>query len=189
MHSIRRSVSRLSGSYGSLRVIHTSQQVVPVVPAYVAKMSKIATASSLDHLVLTVKDLDASVSFYEKYLGMKHASFTSGGVERHALSFGRQKINLHVHGKEFEPKAEHIQPGSGDLCFLVEDNVDEVLTRLKTDGIEILEDGQVVNRTGARAKLRSVYIRDPDGNLIVYECPKLVDVPAEADPSRLSNMD
>lgn len=129
-------------------------------------MSSIATAASLDHLVLTVKDLHASISFYEKYLGMKHASFTSGGVQRHALSFGSQKINLHVSGNEFEPKAQNVKPGSGDLCFLIEDHVDDVLDRLKSDGIKVLEDGQVVNRTGARGKLRSVYIRDPDGNLI-----------------------
>lgn len=129
-------------------------------------MSSIATAASLDHIVLTVKDLDASVGFYEKFLGMKHTSFYSGGVERHALSFGAQKINLHVSGKEFEPKAEKVQPGSGDLCFLIHDKVDQVLDRLKAEGITILEAGKVVDRTGAQGKLRSVYIRDPDGNLI-----------------------
>lgn len=129
-------------------------------------MSAIATATSLDHIVLTVKDLGASVEFYEKFLGMKHTSFNSGGVERHALSFGSQKINLHISGKEFEPKAETVQPGSGDLCFLIRDNVDQVLERLQAEGISVLEGGQVVDRTGARSKLRSVYIRDPDGNLI-----------------------
>lgn len=138
-----------------------------------ARMSTIATAASLDHLVLTVKDLDASIAFYEKYLGMKHTSFTSGGVPRHALSFGPQKINLHVSGKEFEPKARNVQPGSGDLCFLVQDKVDDVLDRLTTDGIQVLEGGKVVDRTGARGKIRSVYIRDPDGNLIEY-----VDIPS-----------
>lgn len=131
-------------------------------------MSKIATASALDHLVLTVKDLDASIKWYEKYLGMQHTAFSSGGVERHALKFGQQKINLHVSGKEFEPKAQKVQPGSGDLCFLIEDQVDDVLQRLKGDGIEILEGEKVVDRTGARGKLRSVYVRDPDGNLIEY---------------------
>lgn len=93
-------------------------------------------------------------------------AFTSGGVERHALSFGQQKINLHVGGKEFEPKAGNVKPGSADLCFLIQDPVDEVLNRLKTNGIALLEDGKVVDRTGARGKLRSVYIRDPDDNLI-----------------------
>ncbi|KAK5946327.1 hypothetical protein PMZ80_000469 [Knufia obscura] len=129
-------------------------------------MSRIATAATLDHLVLTVKDLDASIKFYEQFLGMQHMAFTSGGVERHALSFGQQKINLHVGGKEFEPKAGNVKPGSADLCFLIQDPVDEVLNRLKTNGIALLEDGKVVDRTGARGKLRSVYIRDPDDNLI-----------------------
>ncbi|KAK5079013.1 hypothetical protein LTR51_001208 [Lithohypha guttulata] len=131
-------------------------------------MSAIATAASLDHLVLTVKDLDASVKFYEKFLGMQHIVFTSGGIERHALSFGNQKINLHISGKEFEPKAEDVQPGSADLCFLVKDEIEEVFQRLKADGIQVLEDGKIVSRTGARGKLKSVYIRDPDGNLIEY---------------------
>lgn len=130
------------------------------------RMSTIATAASLDHIVLTVKDLKATVDFYEKFLGMKHTSFSSGGVERHALSFGDQKINLHVSGKEFEPKAERVQPGSGDLCFLIHDAVDQVLERLNAEGTNVLEGGNVVDRTGARGKLRSVYIRDPDGNLI-----------------------
>lgn len=136
-------------------------------------MSQVATVKSLDHLVLTVKDLDASVNFYEKVLGMQHTSFTSGGFHRHALTFGSQKINLHVSGREFDPKAMHVQPGSGDLCFLVEDKVEDVLSRLNIQGIEVLEGGKVVDRTGARGKIRSVYLRDPDGNLI--ECV----IPAE----------
>lgn len=132
-------------------------------------MSSVAKAKSLDHLVLTVKDLDATVRFYEQVLGMERTSFispTDPNMQRHALKFGTQKINLHVSGKEFEPKAENVQPGSGDLCFLVEDNVDEVLAKLKEKGITVLEGGQVVHRTGAQGKLRSVYVRDPDGNLI-----------------------
>lgn len=129
-------------------------------------MNPVATAASLDHLVLTVKDLDTTITFYQRYLGMKHTSFTSKNTERHALTFGTQKINLHVSGREFEPKADQVQPGSADLCFLVEDKVDEVLNRLQADQIEVLEGGRVVDRTGARGKLRSVYIRDPDGNLI-----------------------
>lgn len=129
----------------------------------------ISTALSLDHLVLTVRDLDATVKFYEDVLGMKHRSFTSPSspdVPRHALSFGLQKINLHLSGKEFEPKAERVMPGSADLCFLVQENVDDVLKRLGEMNIHVLEGGEVVQRTGARAKLRSVYVRDPDGNLI-----------------------
>lgn len=86
----------------------------------------------------------------EKYLGTKHIQFQSGGEQRHALSFGQQKINLHLSGKEFEPKAQIVQPGSADLCFLIEDNVDQVLTDLLSDGLTVLEGSQVVNRTGAR---------------------------------------
>lgn len=149
-------------------------------------MSSISKAASLDHLVLTVKDLDAAVSFYEKVLGMKHTSFTSNNIERHALTFGPSKINLHVSGKEFEPKAGNVQPGSADLCFLVEDDVDDVLKRLQADGYNILEGGQVVGRTGARGKLRSVYVRDPDDNLIEY-CLSPPNV-AHIDCCRLSNM-
>ena len=129
----------------------------------------VSTALSLDHIVLTVKDLDATVKFYADILGMTHSSFTSAsspGVQRHALSFGPQKINLHVSGKEFEPKAETVQPGSADLCFLVDESVDEVLGRLRDRSVHVLEGARVVERTGARGKLRSVYIRDPDGNLI-----------------------
>ncbi|KAK9779739.1 putative Glyoxalase/Bleomycin resistance protein/Dihydroxybiphenyl dioxygenase [Seiridium cardinale] len=129
-------------------------------------MSSIARTKSLDHLVLTVRDLDATVKFYESVLGMKHTAFTSGGQERHALIFGQQKINLHVSGKEFEPKAQNVQPGSGDLCFLIEDNVDEVAQKLHENQFDVLEGGGVVNRIGAKSKLRSVYIRDPDGNLV-----------------------
>jgi catechol 2,3-dioxygenase-like lactoylglutathione lyase family enzyme len=125
-----------------------------------------STAKSLDHLVLTVKDIPATIKWYEEMLNMSHTSFTSGGVERHALKFGDQKINLHQSGKEFEPKAQTVQPGSGDICFLVEDRVDDVLARLQSKSIQILEGETVVERTGARGRLRSVYVRDPDGNLI-----------------------
>jgi hypothetical protein len=99
---------------------------------------------------------------------MKHEQFTPAGssVARHALVFGQSKINLHERGKEFEPKAQNVQVGSGDLCFLIEDKVDTVHKALKEGGHEVLESGQVVERTGARGKLRSVYIRDVDGNLV-----------------------
>lgn len=130
------------------------------------RMSSIARTKSLDHLVLTVKSLDATVKFYETVLGMRHTSFSSGGQERHALVFGQQKINLHVSGKEFEPKAQNVQPGSGDLCFLIEDQIDDIAKKLHENKIEVLEGGGVVERTGAKSKLRSVYIRDPDGNLV-----------------------
>ncbi|KIX05832.1 uncharacterized protein Z518_03805 [Rhinocladiella mackenziei CBS 650.93] len=132
-------------------------------------MGSVAKVSSLDHLVLTVKDLDATVKFYQDVLGMQFSSFAAANdpsIVRHALNFGTQKINLHVSGKEFEPKAQYVQPGSADLCFLMEDNVDDVLSRCQERGITVLEGGQVVGRTGAQGKLRSLYVRDPDGNLI-----------------------
>jgi len=132
-------------------------------------MASISRAKSLDHFVLTVKDIDATIKFYGEVLGMRHSSFpaaTDPNITRHALNFGTQKINLHQSGKEFEPKAQNVQPGSADLCFLVEDNVDHVLGLLNKKGISILEGGTVVERTGAQGKLRSVYIRDPDGNLV-----------------------
>ena len=100
---------------------------------------------------------------------MKHHAFPSPkdpSVTRHALTFGGQKINLHQSGKEFEPKAQNVMPGSADICFLTEDSVDEVLKRLNVQGIEVLEGGGVVERTGARSQLRSVYVRDPDLNLV-----------------------
>ncbi|KAK5721001.1 hypothetical protein LTR15_006963 [Elasticomyces elasticus] len=124
------------------------------------------SVKAIDHVVLTAKDVDKTVEFYTTKLGMKHETFKSNGIERHALTFGNQKLNLHLSGKEFEPKAQHVQPGSEDLCFITDTLIDEVLSSWKSAGIEILEGGQVVERTGAVGKLRSVYTRDPDGNLI-----------------------
>ena len=118
-----------------------------------------STAKSLDHIVLTVEDISATIKWYEEMLNMSHTSFTSGGVERHALKFGDQKINLHQSGKEFEPKAKTVQPGSGDLCFLVQEKVDDVLARLQDKRIDVLEGGKVVDRTGARGKLVSPFLR------------------------------
>ena len=125
-----------------------------------------ARVKSLDHVVLTVANVDTTIHFYEQYLGMTHERFDTPTEQRYALRFGDQKINLHKSGAEFEPKAQNVQPGSADLCFITDDNVDQVLLGLKNDGIHILEGGQVVTRTGARGTLRSVYLRDPDGNLI-----------------------
>ncbi|KGQ55106.1 VOC family protein [Gallibacterium anatis] len=114
----------------------------------------------LDHLVLTVKDIDVSVAFYQK-LGMKKQLFLGG---RMALQFGQQKINLHQLGKEFEPKAKQVQAGSADLCFIVSEPLEQVLDYLKEQHLSI-EEG-IVERTGAVGKIRSIYLRDPDGNLI-----------------------
>ncbi|KAF2482217.1 Glyoxalase/Bleomycin resistance protein/Dihydroxybiphenyl dioxygenase [Neohortaea acidophila] len=121
---------------------------------------------AIDHVVLTVKSIPKTVDFYTTRLGMRHEVFTSKGSERHALIFGRQKLNLHQSGAEFEPKAGKVQPGSEDLCFITDHPVDEVLKIWQSAGIEILEGGKVVDRTGAAGKLRSVYCRDPDENLI-----------------------
>jgi catechol 2,3-dioxygenase-like lactoylglutathione lyase family enzyme len=139
-------------------------------PTEVPSSPPICTLASLDHLVLTVKSIPDSINFYTQILGMAHQSFTSPSdptrTPRHALLFGSQKINLHQAGKEFEPKAATALPGTADLCFLAEEGVETVLERLKEKGIEVLEGGKVVKRTGARSALRSVYVRDPDGNLI-----------------------
>ena len=115
----------------------------------------------LDHLVLTVKDIAVSVDFYQTVLGMKKVVF---GNQRIALSFGDQKINLHQAGAEFEPKAATATPGSADLCFVVSHNIEEVIAHLNALQIEIIE-GPVL-RTGATGRINSVYIRDPDCNLL-----------------------
>lgn len=117
--------------------------------------------ASLDHLVLTVRDLPATIDFYSRALGMQEVDFGSG---RKALAFGSQKINLHLAGHEFEPKAQHPTPGSADLCFLTDTPVDQFAAHLATLGIEVIE-GPVA-RTGAVGPLLSIYVRDPDANLI-----------------------
>jgi len=115
---------------------------------------------SLDHLVLTVASIERCCAFYVGILGMRHETFGEG---RNAIVFGSQKINLHLAGNEFEPKAVHPTPGSGDLCFVVDD-VAAAQAHLEASGIEII-DGPVA-RTGAIRSLMSVYCRDPDGNLV-----------------------
>jgi len=117
--------------------------------------------SNIDHLVLTVADIDKTIDFYTNILGFEVVTF---GNNRKALTFGNQKINLHQKGEEFEPKAEHPTTGSADLCFISETDVDDVLEELKHKNIEIIEG--VVERTGALGKIKSVYFRDPDLNLI-----------------------
>lgn len=115
----------------------------------------------LDHLVLTVASIDATCAFYSKVLGMEVETFEGG---RKALSFGRQKINLHQRGQEFEPKARCPTPGSADLCFIAETPIEDVVAHLGVCGIPI-EEGPVA-RTGAVGPMISVYFRDPDHNLI-----------------------
>ena len=115
----------------------------------------------LDHLVLTVTDVDATVHFYEHVLGMTPVTFGAG---RRALAFGQQKINLHQAGAEFEPKARHPTPGSADLCLVTSGELRDVEKHLRGVGVEI-EEGPV-GRTGALGPIRSLYFRDPDGNLI-----------------------
>jgi len=117
--------------------------------------------NSLDHLVLTVRDMDATVSFYSRVLGMEAITFGAG---RKALCFGEQKINLHQHGKEFEPKAQQPTPGSADLCFLTSVPISDVMTHLAECKIDVIEGP--VQRTGATGPIVSVYFRDPDMNLI-----------------------
>ncbi|POS81806.1 hypothetical protein EPUL_005914, partial [Erysiphe pulchra] len=96
------------------------------------------SVKALDHVVLTVRSIPATVAFYTNRLGMKHETFVSGvGEERHALKFGAQKINLHLSGAEFEPKAAKVQPGSADLCFITEHRIDDVLSGWKEAGIEV----------------------------------------------------
>ena len=117
--------------------------------------------SSIDHLVLTVIDIDVTCAFYQNILGMEVITF---GDNRKALKFGNQKFNLHQVGKEFEPKALNPTSGAIDLCLLTETPLDDVISHLESHNITI-EEGPI-HRTGATYKLNSVYIRDSDQNLI-----------------------
>ena len=120
----------------------------------------------LDHLVLTTARESECIDFYTRVLGMHLESFIGGTppVERKAFMFGNQKINLHIKDKEFEPKADIPTPGSLDLCFIADRPLTEVIAHLEKEKWRILE-GPIM-RTGAVAKIMSVYVRDPDQNLI-----------------------
>jgi len=120
----------------------------------------------IDHIVLTTARLDDCLAFYCDGLGMTLEKFIGGTppVERLALKFGSQKINIHVQGKEFEPKAALPTPGALDLCFIADIPLDEVISQLQARQLQIIE-GPVA-RTGAKGKIRSIYLRDPDHNLI-----------------------
>lgn len=115
----------------------------------------------LDHLVLTVADVEATCAFYVRALGMRVVTFGSG---RKALAFGSQKINLHQHGREFEPKADRPTPGSADFCLITSVPLPEVIAHLAQAGVTVIE-GPVA-KTGATGPLLSVYFRDPDQNLV-----------------------
>jgi catechol 2,3-dioxygenase-like lactoylglutathione lyase family enzyme len=120
----------------------------------------------LDHLVLTTIDEQACIDFYTRVMGMTLETFVGGTppVSRKAFRFGQQKINLHLRGKELEPKAHTPVPGALDLCFMASMPLDAVIARLGEQGWPIIEGP--VPRTGATGKIRSVYVRDPDLNLI-----------------------
>ncbi|MCY4206416.1 MAG: VOC family protein [Roseovarius sp.] len=126
---------------------------------------KIMRIKAIDHFVLTVTDMDKTMGFYRDVLGMKTERFTAADdTVRYALKFGRHKINLHQSGREFEPKARTPRPGSADLCFLSDIPLSEWQTHCSNHGVAI-EIGPV-RRTGATGPIMSIYMRDPDGNLI-----------------------
>jgi catechol 2,3-dioxygenase-like lactoylglutathione lyase family enzyme len=115
----------------------------------------------IDHFVLTVRDIEATCAFYARVLGMEVVTFGGG---RTALRFGEQKINLHEAGKEFEPKALRPTPGSGDFCLITQVPLAEVVAHVRACGVAIVEGP--VRKTGALGPMESVYLRDPDGNLV-----------------------
>ena len=115
----------------------------------------------IDHVVLTVFDLDRTIDFYSRVLGMEAVTFAGG---RRGLAFGRQKLNLHQAGREFEPKALRPGPGAIDLCLITATPLAEVMETLVSHGVAIIEGP--VDKTGATGPIKSVYFRDPDGNLI-----------------------
>jgi len=121
--------------------------------------------ASIDHLVLTVRDISRTVEFYQRVLGMEHVVFEGNF---NALHFGSQKINLHPFRAEYLPHADIPAPGTGDMCLVCEGEIAEVVRELKTHGVEI-EVGPV-EQTGARGLMTSVYIRDPDRNLVEIAC-------------------
>jgi catechol 2,3-dioxygenase-like lactoylglutathione lyase family enzyme len=118
------------------------------------------TIDHIDHIVLTVADIDITCKFYADVLGMQVETFAEG---RKALKFGSQKLNLHQKGKEFEPKAEYPTPGAIDICFITNEPVEQVKQGLENKNIQT---HGLFERNGATGKIRSVYFRDPDQNLI-----------------------
>lgn len=127
--------------------------------------------ASIDHFVLTVADIEATCAFYERTLGMQVERFrpANGGPERVALKFGSQKINLHRAGAEFKPHARTPVAGSGDFCLIAATPMAKIVAHLESCGVTV-EQGPVP-RTGAVARLTSIYFRDPDGNLVEVANP------------------
>lgn len=123
----------------------------------------------IDHIVLTTRDLQGCIRFYSEVLGMQLEKFQTPTGQRLALRFGNQKINLHQWGKEFTPRAHVAAPGTLDLCFIAAVPLEQVQRRLGAAGVAIIE-GPVV-KTGAASKIRSVYVRDPDLNLVEISVP------------------
>ena len=123
----------------------------------------------LDHIVLTTRDLEGCIRFYRDVLGMTLESFQTPTEKRQALKYGNQKINLHEWGREFTPRAHVAAPGTLDLCFIAAVPLEEVIAKLKAGGVAIIE-GPVM-KTGATGPIRSVYVRDPDLNLIEISVP------------------
>lgn len=129
----------------------------------------------IDHIVVTAWDVDRTIEFYQRVLGMEAITFAGG---RRGLAFGRQKINLHQAGREFEPKALKPAPGAIDLCFISPTPLAEVVEHIRSCGVAVVEGP--VPRTGALGPMQSVYIRDPDGNLI--EISNYEDMPGKVAP-------
>src|SRR6266851_7934948 len=119
------------------------------------------TIDRIDHLVITAFDVERTIDFYTQVLGMEAITFAGG---RRGLAFGRQKINLHQAGREYEPKALKPTPGSVDVCFITQGPLDEVVEHVKACGVKIAEGP--FEKTGALGPMQSIYFRDPDGNLI-----------------------
>lgn len=120
--------------------------------------------NSIDHLVLTVKSIEDSLAFYHGVLGMEKITFKKGDIERYAVKFGHSKINFHEVGKEFEPKAAVPQPGSEDLCLITTTPINDVISEINSKGYDIIEGPE--EKSGADSTLISIYLRDPDNNLI-----------------------
>lgn len=118
---------------------------------------------ALDHLVLTVADIPTTIEFYSKILGMTEQTF---GDNRKALLFGKQKINLHQRGAEIQPNAQNANTGTADLCLLTDTPLEQVQAELQAHRINLLKNGQIVQRTGAIGIIRSLYFYDPGGNLL-----------------------